>query len=136
MSSKTYKLKNKALIEKLKKYFRGLKGVSLAFLFGSFSKGAESALSDMDIAVYLENPELEDKIWLEIERIVKKEIDLVIINRAPPAVVWTAIKDGIPLSIKNKALYLDLFLKISSEALDFIEFNLDFLNKREKAYGH
>lgn len=136
MIKKTYKLKNKALIEKLKKYFRGLKGVSLAFLFGSFSRGAESALSDMDIAVYLENPELEDKIWLEVERIVKKEIDLVIINRAPPTVVWAALKDGIPLSVKNKALYLDLFLKISSEALDFIEFNLDFLNKREKAYGH
>ncbi|MBI2251855.1 MAG: nucleotidyltransferase domain-containing protein [Armatimonadetes bacterium] len=65
-------MRKDVLIKKLQKYFFNLKGVSLAFLFGSFSKGKEAFLSDIDVAVYLDDLNLEDKIWLELEQLAKR----------------------------------------------------------------
>lgn len=129
-------IKKENLIKKLRQYFKGVKGVSAAFLFGSFSKGRQASLSDVDIAVYLEDVKLEDKIWLELERLLHKEVDLVILNKAIPIIAWAAIKKGSMLFIKDKKFYLDLVLKFSCEAEDFIEFNLDFFKRREKLYGY
>jgi len=57
----------------------------MAFLFGSQASGRERKASDWDIAVYLtkEERKVESNIWIEVERIVKAEVDLVMLNRAP-----------------------------------------------------
>ncbi len=60
----------------------------------------------------------ERQIWLEIERIVEKEVDLLVLNRATATIADGALR-GLPLIIKNRNLYMDFLLRITSEAIDF-----------------
>ena len=117
------KLKEK-IIEVLRRYFENRSDVLLAFLFGSVSKTHYGVLSDIDVAVYLKEGANEIKIWCEIERLLKKEVDLLVLNRAIPTVAWEAIR-GIPLTVKDRGLYLDLILELSREAVDLMERNID-----------
>jgi uncharacterized protein len=119
------------LAERLNDYFGKRDEVVLAFLFGSWAKGQRGIDSDIDIAIYFQ-PEghtleweetgfqydSEDQIWLDIERIVGREVDLLILNRAAPTIADSALR-GIPIIIKNRTLYLDFLLRITSEAIDF-----------------
>lgn len=128
-------LKTKKL-ELLKKYFEKKPSVILAFLFGSFAKGKEMRESDVDIAVYLKDPKKEDDIWFEVSRIIEeREVQLVCMNEAPANLISNIFKTGIPLVIKDKKLYWELYLKCSSEAEDFSHFLEDFwkIYKRSKS---
>lgn len=110
----------KEILEKLKTYFEGRDEVVMAFLFGSRFKGNARAVSDWDIGVYLtsESRVDEQKIWLEVERICGAEVDLVILNRASPRVVWSIIR-GEPLVIKDRRIYLDVLTNTSHNANDW-----------------
>jgi len=119
-------------IRLLKKYFKDESSVILAFVFGSFAKGFETEESDLDIAVYLKNDnpasvrEAEDRIFWIVSETINKGVDLVCLNQAPASLVSNVFKTGIPLVIKDKKLYLELYLKASAEAEDFLEFLEDF----------
>jgi predicted nucleotidyltransferase len=119
-------------IRLLKKYFKDESSVILAFLFGSFSRGFETEESDLDIAVYIKDDnsvplrEAEDRIFGAMSDIIEKEVDLVCLNQAPASLVSNVFKTGIPLVIKDKILYGELYLKASAEAEDFLEFLEDF----------
>jgi len=119
------------IVEKLGKYFEKRDDIVMAFLFGSWAKGHEGTESDIDIAVYFkpENNilewestdsqyESEREIWLDIERIVEKDVDLLVLNRAAATVADSALR-GYPIIIKDRNLYMDFLLRITSEAIDF-----------------
>jgi len=122
---------NRRIVEKLRNYFERKDDIIMAFLFGSWAKGHEGAESDIDIAVYFK-PETdilewertdsqydsEGQIWLEIERIVEKDVDLLVLNRAAPTVADSALR-GLPIIIKDRNLYMDFLLRITFEAIDF-----------------
>lgn len=121
-------------IEALKRYFENRKDVAFAFLFGSHARGTATKLSDIDIAVYF-YPEKrrpieyeeeifydgEHEICFEIERILKKEVELLVLNRVSSSVAASAIR-GIPLAINDWGLYLDFMLIVTTEAEDFMDF--------------
>lgn len=144
------KVLHKREIELLKKYFEHEPSVSLAFLFGSQAQGLQHAGSDWDIGVYfkpskgsLEWEEVkfyseEADIWRKIEKIVKKEVDMVVINRVPVSLVFSILNRGFPLVIKDRAIFLDLLLQTSSSAIDFREFVFDFwrIKKRAKSLSN
>ena len=120
--------------ERFRRYFATRQEVAFAFIYGSHAKGTGTKRSDVDIAVYfhprrrhpVEFEEevfyaAENEIWGDLERIVNKEVELLVLNRAPATVAVSAIK-GIPLIIKDWNLYLD-FLEIATDvAEDFAEF--------------
>ena len=119
------------IVEKLGKYFEKRDDIVMAFLFGSWAKGHEGTESDIDIAVYFkpENNilewesadsqyESEREIWLDIERIVEKDVDLLVLNRAAATVADSALR-GYPIIIKDRNLYMDFLLRITFEAIDF-----------------
>ena len=117
-------------IELLKDYFARRDDVVIAFVFGSYASGHEVLESDFDLAVYF-RPGMgeirkEDGIWSDVSGIVKKEVDLVCLNNAPASLVSDVIKSGIPLVIKDEKLYWDIYLRISMEAEDFLEFANDY----------
>ena len=114
-------------INKLRKYLEENREVVFSYLFGSCARFHQSKESDVDIAVYLVNPRrsIEEKLWSDIENIVGREVDLVILNRAPAILAWGIIRKGENLVIKDKKVFLDYMLPVSHEAMDFIEFNLD-----------
>lgn len=114
----------------LRNYFEKREEVLMAFLFGSWTKNQEGLESDLDVGVYFRPKtetlewqsdsyyESEKKIWMELEQIADREIDLLVLNRAP-ATVADAVLRGIPIVIKNQNLYMDYLLRITSEAIDF-----------------
>ena len=113
-------------------YFANRLDVRMAFLFGSVERGVASTESDVDVAVYLEEEGAEGTLWTDIERLVGCEVDLVVLNRAPALVGWSAIR-GTPLLIRDQGFFLDYFLEISEEAESLAEFNLDFWKLRDRA---
>ncbi|NPV80533.1 MAG: nucleotidyltransferase domain-containing protein [Firmicutes bacterium] len=111
--------------------------VILAFLFGSFAKDRARSSSDLDIAVYLASPYLDQDvadIWNHLEDISHRDVDLIVLNDAPPGISWTAMRGRI-LVDKNPKLRLELMLAKSREAEDFREFQMDFLRERSRHWG-
>jgi len=107
-------------IEQLKRYFEHRDDVVMAFLFGSQAAGRPRQASDWDIGVYFRNEEenraQEQKMWSALEAIVKRDVDLVVLNRAPVTIAWNVMRLGIPLSILDRNVYLSTLLKTSHEA--------------------
>lgn len=117
----------------LREHFLQDHRVLMAFLFGSCAKGHAGLDSDLDVAVYLipDKQHLPGKeaqrfskttqdIWTNLERIIGREVDLVVLNDAAPNVSVSALQ-GLALVIKDRGFYLDFLLKASSEAADFRE---------------
>lgn len=132
------------IVTKLKNYFEKRDDIVMAFLFGSWAKSHEGTESDIDIAVYFkpENNILEwentdsqyygeEQIWLEIEMIVEKDVDLLVLNRAVPTVADSAIR-GVPIIIKDRNLYMDFLLRITFEAMDFRQWVDGFWTLKEQ----
>ncbi len=120
-------------IENLKSYFEKRKDIAFAFLFGSQARGTATKLSDIDIAVYF-YPEKrhpieyeeevfykgEDEVCADVERILKKEIEMLVLNRVSATIAASAIR-GVPLAINDWGFYLDFMLIVTREAEDFRE---------------
>ena len=133
------------ITKKLKDYFEKRDDVVMAFLFGSFAKGQEIYDSDVDVAVYFkpktkaieweeDNFYLEeDKIWRELENVLKRDVDLLILNRAPSRLASKILRAGIPIIIKDRSVYWRFFLLIGSVARDFQEFIRDYRRIRERS---
>lgn len=129
--------------EALKEYFKTRKDVAFAFLFGSQARGTATKLSDIDIAVYF-YPEKrhpieyeeevfykgEDDIWTDLERILKEEVELLVLNRVSATVSASAIR-GMPLAINDWGLYLDFMETVSTEGEDFMDFIINDYMQRE-----
>lgn len=131
-------------LEALKKYFKEHKDVAFAFLFGSQAEGRATQLSDVDIAVYFYPKERgilefqkevffeeEAKIWKDLENILKREVELVVLNRAPATISASAI-GGIPLAINDWRIYLRFMEMATSEAIEFREMLLENFKELEQ----
>jgi len=105
-------------------------------------RGNATALSDVDIAVYF-SPEKrhpvefeeevfykgEDELWSDIERFIKKEVELLVLNRVPSTVAANAIR-GMPLAINDWGLYLDFMDVVTEESEDFMNFIINDYRER------
>ncbi len=135
------------IVQDLKGYFTKRNEVLMAFLFGSGAKNFFHLESDIDIAVYFkprygyidfENEKAkypqEQEIWWDIEDLLKRETDLLILNRAPARISDSVLR-GIPIIIKNRKLYLDFMLRVTREAEDFRGFVEEYWKLKQEAYG-
>ncbi len=137
-------LKDRQKIKKLEDYFSKRDDVALAFVFGSRAAGRQKPSSDWDIGIYFkpksgieieatEEYEGESKIRDEVGDILKTENDIVVLNRARPSLVFIVLNSGIPLTIKDDKLRLELIIRTHYEAVDFWNFTREFWQIREKA---
>ncbi len=118
----------KNILETLEGYFKTRKDIAFAFLFGSAARGKIRQEGDIDIAVYFYPKEGleweafgkiypgENKIALELERILHKEVDLIVLNRAKALLADEIIRKGKPIVINDKSLLFDFLCLISDEA--------------------
>ncbi|MEK7274572.1 MAG: HepT-like ribonuclease domain-containing protein [Candidatus Desantisbacteria bacterium] len=135
-------------LDLLNEYLDRDESVALAFLFGSRAKKMEREVreaSDWDIGVYFKPTEYleletekeypgENKIWADIVDILKTDdVDFVVLNRASPSLVYNVLRVGLPLTIKDKVLYLELLRKVSYEAMDWWDFVNDFWEISQRA---
>jgi len=128
------RLTKDGIIDALGPYFEQRDDILMAFLFGSWAAERFCDESDVDIAVYFKPQsgrmeweatesryDGEGVVWLEVERLLGGEVDLLVLNRAPSSIAESAIS-GAPIVIKDRGLYLDFMLRVTSEAIDFREF--------------
>ena len=112
----------------LKDYFDKRNDIAFAFLFGSASKNKVRKDGDVDIAVYF-CPEgdvewevfdkrytAENTISLDLERLLKKEVDLIVLNRARAVLADEVLRKGKPIMIKDKGILLDFLCIVTDEA--------------------
>jgi predicted nucleotidyltransferase len=102
------------------------KHVKLAYLFGSVAEGKEGKLSDVDIAVFLDESlskkqrfHLQLKLMCELTSILKTDkVDLVIMNDVPLSLNYEIIKANHPLLVRDKGKKIDFEHGILSRYLD------------------
>jgi predicted nucleotidyltransferase len=112
----------KRVVEILSKQER----VKLAYLFGSVARGKEGKLSDLDLAVFLDESlskkerfNLQIALISEISSILKTDnVDLVVMNDASLSLNYEIIKSNHPLFVRDKIQKIDLEHKILSRYLD------------------
>ncbi len=116
--------------QKLKKRLAEIfkkKMVDFAYLFGSQAKGRTGPLSDIDIAVYFDekvpsNERFDTRMELlgELMDLFKtNDIDLVVLNDAPPLLSDRILKDGILIFSENDKIRLDYEVKTTLKYLDW-----------------
>lgn len=90
-----------AALPQLRELFRS-RGVVLGYLFGSVAGGRERADSDLDMAVLLgpgTSPDRYFDVTVELNTAIiglthTDEVDVVILNRAPPALAFEVVSTG------------------------------------------
>ena len=95
-------------IRKLTYIFMNDENIQFAFLFGSYARRNHKKRSDLDIAIFLENPPEGLDLLYFINRLSDlsgREVDLVVLNNASAFLRHQVMKYGIPLVIKTRVLY-------------------------------
>ena len=76
------------LLKNISSYFSNRREVIAVYLFGSYAEGKERPLSDIDIGLLLDRTDhntikkVRSKFIVELSRILRKDIHLVILNSA------------------------------------------------------
>ncbi|CAD6494064.1 MAG: Nucleotidyltransferase domain protein [Candidatus Argoarchaeum ethanivorans] len=100
--------------------------VRLAYLFGSVAEGKQERLSDVDLAVFLDESlsknerfNLQLKLISDLTGILKTDkVDLVIMNDAPLSLNYEIIKANHLLLVRDEEKKIDLEHGILSRYLD------------------
>lgn len=120
--------------EKLKTYFEPNKEVAAAYLFGSHALNKNSPGSDVDIAVLLyheylkKSGKIKERFMLELSRLLRKDIDLVIMNDAGELLLYQIYKNGKSLFIRDYQYAKDFEIKSLALYYDF-KYYLDKIQK-------
>lgn len=92
----------------LKGFFAREEEVSAGYLFGSFAKGTDSRSSDVDIAVLLTDAagpdtdtDLAGRYVAGLSELLGREVDVVILNDAPPFLKFQIFRHGQSLFDRN-----------------------------------
>jgi predicted nucleotidyltransferase len=105
----------------LSRFLAGRDDVTAAYLFGSQARGEAGPLSDVDVAVWLD-PDLDrsarSRRQLELMAgaagvLSTDEVQVVVLNDAPPLLVNRALRDGELLSEHDRAVRV----RLETEAL-------------------
>lgn len=116
------------ILEVLREYFEKREDIAFVFLFGSAARGKIRREGDIDIAVYFwpekdveweafeKRYKGEGNIGLDLERLLKKEVDLIVLNRARSIFADEILRKGKPIIIKDKGIFLDFLCIVSDEA--------------------
>jgi hypothetical protein len=86
------------------------------YLFGSYAKSKANPISDIDIAVILDNPTKE--IEADIGSLYSEKIDLVLFHRLPLYIRFEVFKYGQEIFNRDEKKLLEIKRKVLGEYLD------------------
>lgn len=106
-------------------FFEKRKGIAAVYFFGSRAKNKETRQSDVDIALLYESGSVPDfRSKLEIQEALsaklKKEVDVVILNKANPILKYQVLKHG-KLLLNNNLSAVNAFFVRSIMEYDDIK---------------
>lgn len=110
----------KYIEKELKKYVEDRGDIELAFLFGSVVSGANTAISDIDVAILFDKDSLPDglaqlKIEDKLTSELQKEVDLVLLNNSSPIIRMQVLRKGKKIYEKNRKAYSTFFVRAINE---------------------
>lgn len=94
--------------EKLKVFLDRDQNVVFALIFGSYAEGRQKKASDIDIGIYFVQPPEGIKLLTLINvlsELAGREVDVVVLNNAPPFLRHQIMKNRVILTIKDMAVY-------------------------------
>ena len=118
--------------------------ISFTYLFGSSVSGRLRNDSDIDVAIFadaggaieIESGRIvkgEVDIQIAIERATGRNVDLLVMNRAPATVCASALLTGRAVTIRDTALFTRFFLAVTSVAIDFLQTEREFREIRSRS---
>lgn len=132
---------DRELLKKISKHLEEDVRIGFAYLYGSAARGEMTDNSDLDIAIFLadpadeEDPLLEERISLELEKTAEREVDIRVINSAPAVFVYQVLKKGKLLFSKDDKRRVEFEVKNIDEYLDFLPLMKEYDEKRLERYG-
>jgi predicted nucleotidyltransferase len=111
---------------KITQYFIDKKEVKFVYLFGSHAGNKATRLSDIDIALYLDEKlnsnerfEFRLKLISEVSTVIKTDkIDLIILNDSPLLLSFNVVHDGIIICANDEKKRIQFETKIMSFYFD------------------
>ncbi len=109
------------IVDYITKILLKFDNVVFAYLYGSFARREYHRFSDIDVAVYQKKCDMEEYLKiLAFMRIDGREVDLRILNNAPPFFRYKVIKEGILLFCRDERLHENFIFQTLMEALELI----------------
>lgn len=117
-------------LQKLTECLRSRPEVLLAYLFGSAAQGRTHALSDVDIAVLVDEVQFREldnrtpwgyqaSLGAELAGALQRDdVDLVLLHSAPPLLKHQVVRCGRILLSRDEALRVDFEVRVHQEYLD------------------
>lgn len=138
------KYSKEEIIDKLKHLFSTTDEIVLAYLFGSFAEGKTHKFSDVDVAVYVRDLQKENEFDYkmdligELNNILRSDdVDLVVLNNAPPTLKNRIIRYGLLVKCVDEAFrrrYLIQSYKEYEDAQHLLKIQFEYLKKRLDRY--
>ncbi len=134
------------LENKLIKFFKDRNQVKFAYVFGSQAHGKTGPLSDIDMAVYIDDKiDRNEYFDLKLRTLGElmdyfgsNEIDLVVLNEAPPLLAHRILREGHLVFSVNEKIRLQYESKTVLKYLDWKPFLTKYTQEifgPEPAYG-
>lgn len=113
-------------LEAMAAYLAGQPDLVAAYLFGSVARGQADHLSDVDIAVLFdaalgaeESVERQLRLMVDLEAYADREVQVAVLNRAPPLLAYQAVRHGILLYERSRSERIDFEVRARKMYFDF-----------------
>lgn len=103
-------------------------GLAAAYLFGSEARGTARTGSDVDVAVLFSAAPPKGLAGLsfglqgELERRLRRSVDLVVLNRAPADLVHRVLRDGLLVAERDRSHRIRFEVAKRNEYFDLLPF--------------
>lgn len=112
------------MLDALRHVLAGDPRIAYALVFGSVAHGKSHALSDLDVAVGIRDRRRLDVLEIgdivtKLESAAGRQVDLVMLDEAPPGLAYRVFRDGQVLLERDRAALVDRKARAILEYLDF-----------------
>lgn len=140
------------IVARLRRAVEPYTAVTMAFLYGSAAAGRLREDSDIDVAIYFGRPEEsvaergtsldieepvefddEGPLWSDMEGALGRNVEILVLNRAPATVCAQAVSAGKPILVRDEDLRRRYELAVTRLAEEFRATEEEFFRIKERS---